>query len=93
MSKTLQFEVYYCRDIGSMDREGYLRLKGRKSDGIRFKRSGDVLYPQPVEEAVKSHANIHDAMVILRKASGNFKRNVNPFKLKRRLMHLTELAY
>jgi long-chain acyl-CoA synthetase len=53
---------YLTGDIGEMDAQGFLRLRGRKKDVIVLDNGMNV-YAQDVEEALKAHASVRDAAV------------------------------
>ncbi|KAK6192062.1 hypothetical protein SNE40_003607 [Patella caerulea] len=51
-------------DLGKMDETGHLTYIGRKSDCIRYKNKGDAVYPGEIENTVKTHPKIKEAMVV-----------------------------
>jgi acyl-CoA synthetase (AMP-forming)/AMP-acid ligase II len=53
---------FYSGDIGNLTSEGKLRLQGRNKMMIRTK--GYNVYPKEVEDALKAHPNIKDAIVL-----------------------------
>jgi acyl-coenzyme A synthetase/AMP-(fatty) acid ligase len=60
----------YTGDIGHLDAEGYLYLKGRGTDLIR--RNGVEIFALEIEAALVTHPAVADAAVVgLQSASGN----------------------
>jgi acyl-CoA synthetase (AMP-forming)/AMP-acid ligase II len=53
---------FYPGDIGTLDAEGYLSLKGRVSDLIR--RRGIEIFPPEIESVLATHAGVAEAAVI-----------------------------
>ncbi len=49
-------------DIGCLDGEGYLRISGRKKSMI--KSGGISLFPEEIEEVLRSHPHVEDVAVI-----------------------------
>ena len=61
---------YKTGDLGEIDAEGYLHLKGRKKDMIVLS-SGQNVYPEDVENVLKQAPGVTDAVVVgLPKGSG-----------------------
>ena len=61
---------YKTGDLGEIDAEGYLHLKGRKKDMIVLS-SGQNVYPEDVEGVLKQAPGVSDAVVVgLPKGSG-----------------------
>lgn len=52
---------YYTSDIGCLDCEGYLRIKDRKRDMIKYK--GHAVFPREVEDLMISHPAINEVGV------------------------------
>jgi acyl-CoA synthetase (AMP-forming)/AMP-acid ligase II len=66
-STLIQNDWFYSGDLASVDAEGYLYLKGRKSDLII---RGDVeIYPDDIESAFKVLPQIRDVGVVGVKAN------------------------
>jgi long-chain acyl-CoA synthetase len=63
---------YRTGDLGEIDADGYLRLKGRKKDLIVL-ADGQNVYPEDVESALKRQPGIADAVVIGIAAQGNVR--------------------
>ncbi|XP_067681217.1 medium-chain acyl-CoA ligase ACSF2, mitochondrial-like [Haliotis asinina] len=55
---------FHSGDLGKMDSTGHIEVLGRKSDCIRFKKKGDVVYPEVVEAAARQHEKVLDVKVI-----------------------------
>ena len=53
---------YYPGDLGKMDEDGYLYLKGRSKDMII--RGGINIYPAEVEAALQSHPAVRECAVV-----------------------------
>ena len=53
---------YYPGDLGTLDGQGFLHLRGRSADLI--KRGGLMVYSQEVERALTSHPAVREAAVI-----------------------------
>jgi fatty-acyl-CoA synthase/long-chain acyl-CoA synthetase len=53
---------YYTRDLSTIDKDGYVRIIGRKDDTII--RGGQNIYPAEVESVLQSHPKIQQAAVI-----------------------------
>ena len=49
-------------DLGSIDSNGYIRLRGRVND--RIVRGGENIYPVEIEQALASHAGVHEVAVV-----------------------------
>lgn len=54
--------VFYTGDLGLFDDEGYLYLKGRKSDMVV--KGGQVVLPQEVEAAILRHRAVREVAVV-----------------------------
>lgn len=52
----------YTGDVGSLDEDGFLTLKDRTKDVIIS--GGTNIYPREVEEALLTHAGVHEVSVI-----------------------------
>jgi acyl-coenzyme A synthetase/AMP-(fatty) acid ligase len=59
---------YYPGDLASLDKEGYLYLKGRGAEVIM--RGGAKIHPLELETVLREHASVADAAVLGRHASG-----------------------
>ncbi|MHA1272374.1 MAG: AMP-binding protein [Promethearchaeota archaeon] len=53
---------YYTSDIGCIDKDGYLRIKDRKRDMIKYK--GHSVFPREVEDLMYMHEAINEVGVI-----------------------------
>jgi long-chain acyl-CoA synthetase len=53
---------YYTADIGCIDKNGYLRIKDRKRDMIKYKGHG--VFPREVEDLMYMHEAINEVGVI-----------------------------
>ena len=53
---------FYPGDLGCLDDDGYLYLRGRAKKVII--RGGINIYPVDIEEALKRHAGVRDAAVV-----------------------------
>ncbi|MFX1569654.1 MAG: AMP-binding protein [Promethearchaeota archaeon] len=53
---------YYTADIGCIDKDGYLRIKDRKRDMIKYKGHG--VFPREVEDLMYMHEAINEVGVI-----------------------------
>ncbi|MFW9827186.1 MAG: AMP-binding protein [Candidatus Thorarchaeota archaeon] len=53
---------YYTADIGCIDKEGYLRIKDRKRDMIKYKGHG--VFPREVEDLIYMHYAVGEVGVI-----------------------------
>ncbi|MFW9973505.1 MAG: AMP-binding protein [Candidatus Odinarchaeota archaeon] len=53
---------YYTADIGCIDKEGYLRIKDRKRDMIKYKGHG--VFPREVEDLIYMHEAVNEVGVI-----------------------------
>ena len=49
-------------DIGRLDDDGYLYLSGRGGDAIN--RGGEKIFPREIEEVVRRHPGVRDAVVV-----------------------------
>ena len=52
----------YTGDIATMDDDGYFRIMERKKDMIKSR--GENVYPRNIEEALRKHPAIAEAVVI-----------------------------
>jgi acyl-coenzyme A synthetase/AMP-(fatty) acid ligase len=59
---------YYPGDIGTLDKDGFLYLKGRTADVVR--RAGGDVFTSEIEAAIMSHPAVADAAVIVRQLPG-----------------------
>ena len=55
-----------------MDEDGDLYIVGRISKEERFKVHGDVVYAQPIENAMRLHEKIYDIAVIGRETGSTY---------------------
>ncbi|MFX0153439.1 MAG: AMP-binding protein [Candidatus Hodarchaeota archaeon] len=53
---------YYTADIGCIDKDGYLRIKDRKRDMIKYKGHG--VFPREVEDLIYMHEAINEVGII-----------------------------
>lgn len=53
---------YYTADIGCIDKDGYLRIKDRKRDMIKYKGHG--VFPREVEDLIYMHEAVNEVGVI-----------------------------
>lgn len=53
--------MFPCRDIGSMDANGYCKIDGRIKDMII--RGGENIYPAEIEQFLHTHPKIKEAQV------------------------------
>jgi long-chain acyl-CoA synthetase len=53
---------YYTSDIGCIDKEGYLRIKDRKRDMIKYKGHG--VFPREVEDLIYTYEAVNEVGVI-----------------------------
>jgi long-chain acyl-CoA synthetase len=53
---------YYTADIGCVDKEGYLRIKDRKRDMIKYKGHG--VFPREVEDLIYMNEAVNEVGVI-----------------------------
>ncbi len=53
---------YYSTDIGCIDKDGYLRIKDRKRDMIKYK--GHAVFPREVEDLMYMHEAVLEVGVI-----------------------------
>lgn len=53
---------YYTADIGCIDKDGYLRIKDRKRDMIKYKGHG--VFPREVEDLIYMHDAVNEVGVI-----------------------------
>lgn len=60
--KTIKDGWIYTGDLGFLDREGYLTIKGRKKELII--RGGENISPVDIEDVIRSYAMIHDVAVV-----------------------------
>ena len=49
-------------DVGRLDDDGYLYLSGRHGDAIN--RGGEKIFPREIEEVVRRHPGVRDAVVV-----------------------------
>jgi acyl-CoA synthetase (AMP-forming)/AMP-acid ligase II len=49
-------------DIGRLDEDGYLYLSGRGGDAIN--RGGEKIFPREIEEVLRRHPGVRDAVVV-----------------------------
>ena len=61
-AETIRDGWLYTGDLGYFDEDGYIFLAGRARDFI--KRGGEMVSPEEVEEALRSHPGIDDAAII-----------------------------
>ena len=54
---------YSTGDLGYLDDEGFLHLKGRKKDMIVL-ASGENVYPEDIEAVLNRHPDVSDAVVV-----------------------------
>ncbi|CAH1790033.1 unnamed protein product [Owenia fusiformis] len=55
---------FHTGDMGELDGNGKLHFKGRKSESIRYKRLGEVIYPKPIETVVLQLDAVNEVKVI-----------------------------
>lgn len=60
--KALRGGWLYTGDLAVMDNDGYFRIMERKSDMIKSR--GENVYPRNIEEALKKHPDVADAVVV-----------------------------
>ena len=48
-----------------MDERGTLTYVSRREDCVRYKIYDEAIFPQPIENAVKQHTDVTDAMVMI----------------------------
>ncbi|MFX1311504.1 MAG: AMP-binding protein [Promethearchaeota archaeon] len=53
---------YYTADIGCIDKDGYLRIKDRKRDMIKYKGHG--VFPREIEDLIYMHEAVNEVGVI-----------------------------
>ena len=53
---------YHTRDMGSLDKEGYLYVRGRKNDMIIS--GGENIFPLEIENVLSTHPDIAEASVM-----------------------------
>lgn len=53
---------YYTADIGCIDKDGYLRIKDRKRDMIKYKGHG--VFPREVEDLIYMHEAVNEVGII-----------------------------
>jgi oxalate---CoA ligase len=51
-------------DVGRLDADGYLYLSGRGGDAIN--RGGEKIFPREIEEVLRRHPGVRDAVVVPR---------------------------
>jgi acyl-CoA synthetase (AMP-forming)/AMP-acid ligase II len=51
-------------DVGLLDADGYLYLSGRAGDAIN--RGGEKIFPREIEEVLRRHPGVRDAVVVPR---------------------------
>jgi acyl-CoA synthetase (AMP-forming)/AMP-acid ligase II len=49
-------------DLGDLDEDGYLYLRGREGDAIN--RGGEKVFPRTVEEVLRRHPRVREAVVV-----------------------------
>jgi long-chain acyl-CoA synthetase len=62
-ARALEGGWYHTGDLGAIDADGYLYLKGRKKDMIVL-ANGQNVYPEDVENALHRQAAIQEAVVV-----------------------------
>lgn len=63
LMKSLKLDVDIFSDMGVMNSDGTILIKGRTSDAMRFKVFAKVVYPAPIEESFGGHPCIKDISV------------------------------
>lgn len=53
---------FRTKDLGTLDEDGYLYIKGRLTNMI-LDSSGENIYPEEIEEIINSHALVNDSLV------------------------------
>ncbi|MEM6488584.1 MAG: AMP-binding protein [Pseudomonadota bacterium] len=61
-AETIRDGWLWTGDLGSMDRDGFLTLQDRSKDVIIS--GGTNIYPREVEEALLTHADVHEVAVV-----------------------------
>jgi len=61
--KVLRNNWFYTGDIGELDKEGFLKITGRKKNMI-LSSSGLNIYPEDIEKVINSFEDIKDSVVL-----------------------------
>ncbi len=61
-AQALRNQWLHTGDLGSLDPDGYLTLRGRRSELINV--GGDTWFPRDIEEALMQHASVSQAALI-----------------------------
>ncbi len=82
---------YYPGEIGALDAEGYLSLRGRAAEAIR--RGGVAIYAPEIEEALLAHPGIAEVAVVGRPpADAGGREEAVAFVVRRGALSHDELA-
>ena len=65
ITKGILHFVFNYRDMAVMNKDGLIRLQGRKSDRLRFKIEGEIVYPAVIENAMAHHPAVKEISVRL----------------------------